>query len=225
MTGSGVTIVSSPIRVLVVDDHPTMRDGLRATFEAQPEAFTVVGIAGGPVEAASTFTVTRPDVVVMDFAMPGKDGITLATEFKAQRPSTRVLLLTGQDNPAVAERAITEGCDGFLLKTETPATIVDAVRRVHSGEVLFDAYQLGQAVQQLRRREPAGLLSKRELEVLRLLARGTSTETMATDLFVSANTIRSHVRRILEKLNAHSKLEAVAFAVRDGILRSADFQD
>jgi DNA-binding NarL/FixJ family response regulator len=220
-----MTETAFPIRVFVVDDHPMMREGLRAAFETDHSTFTVAGVAGDAVEAGELFDAAHPDVLVVDYSMPGTDGITLAVELKERRPHLRVLLLTGQESESVAERAITEGCDGFLLKTESPACIVDAVRRLHRGDVLFDAHQLGQAVQHLRRQDLNPLLSKRELEVLKLLARGRSTEIMAKELYVSANTIRSHVRRILEKLDAHSKLEAVAFAVRDGILRPSDFQD
>jgi DNA-binding NarL/FixJ family response regulator len=213
-----------PVRVFVVDDHPMMRDGLRDTF-AKDDGFQVVGVAGDSTEARESFDAAKPDVVVMDYSLPGKDGITLAGELKARRPAVRVLILTSNDDPSVVARAVSEGCDGFLLKTEPPATIVAGVRRLHAGEVLFDARQLSDVMQHVRSREGAPVLSKRELEVLRLLAQGTSTKDMAAQLFVSVNTIRTHVRKILEKLDAHSKLEAVVFAIRDGVLRPNDLDE
>jgi DNA-binding NarL/FixJ family response regulator len=210
------------IRVLVVDDHPTILEGVRLALESSPD-ITVVSTAIDGETARTRFRSTRPDVVVMDFSLPDADGISLTSELKDVDPRARVLLLTAADDPSIAERAVRSGCDGFLPKTATPTQIIDAVRRIHAGEALFDVALLIRAVRQEPRQPDPTELSARELDVLRSLASGSSTEKVAAELYVSVNTVRSHVRRILEKLGAHSKLEAVAIAVRDGILGPEDF--
>lgn len=210
------------IRVLVVDDHPTILEGVRMALESSA-GITVASIAVDGATARTRYRSTRPDVVVMDHSLPDTDGISLARELKDADPRARVLLLTASDDPTIAEQAVRNGCDGYLAKTATPAAIVDAVRRLHAGEALFDVDLLVRALRDEPRRSDPTELSTRELAVLRLLARGSSTETVAAELYVSVNTVRSHVRRILEKLGAHSKLEAVAVAMRDGILGPDDF--
>lgn len=210
------------IKVLLVDDHPSILDGVRLALESAP-GITVVSSAVDGATARARARATAPDVVVLDYVLPDTDGISLTRDLKAERPEARVLLLTGTDDPSVAELALRGGCDGFLTKAATATQIVDAVRRLDAGEALFDVGLLVRAVRDEPRRPGPTELSPRELDVLRLLARGAPTETVAADLFVSVNTVRSHVRRILEKLGAHSKLEAVAFAVRDGILVPDDF--
>jgi DNA-binding NarL/FixJ family response regulator len=212
----------TPVRVLLVDDHPAILEGVRLSLEAAP-GITVVGVAVDGDTARSRFGATRPDVVVMDYSLPDTDGITLTGDLKAIDPGVRVLLLTATDDPSVAERAVRSSCDGFLAKTALPTEIADAVRRLHAGEAFFDVALLVRAVREEPRQAGPTDLSTRELEVLRLLARGSSTEMVASELYVSVNTVRSHVRRILEKLEAHSKLEAVAIGVRDGLLTPDDF--
>jgi DNA-binding NarL/FixJ family response regulator len=209
------------VRVLLVDDHPAILEGVRLALDTASDV-EVVGVAVDGGTARTRFAATRPDVVVMDYSLPDTDGISLTADLKAVDPEVRVLLLTATDDPSVAERAVRSGCDGFLAKTALPADIADAVRRLHAGEALFDVALLVRAVRGPRQAGPTDL-STRELEVLRLLARGSSTEAVAAELYVSINTVRSHVRRILEKLEAHSKLEAVAIGVRDGLLVPDDF--
>lgn len=210
------------IRVLLVDDHPAILEGVRATLESADD-ITVVSTADDGESARSRVRATEPDVVVMDYGLPDTDGIALTRDLKAAVPGVRVLLLTANDDASVVDQAVRGGCDGFLAKTAAPAEIIDAVRRLHAGEALFDVALLVRAVRTEPVRPGPGDLSSRELDVLRSLARGSSTEAVASELFVSVNTVRSHVRRILEKLDAHSKLEAVAIAVRDGILLPEDF--
>jgi DNA-binding NarL/FixJ family response regulator len=210
------------IRVLLVDDHPAILEGVTLALDSAP-GIRVVSSAVDGATARARARATEPDVVVMDYSLPDTDGISLARELKSVLPSVRVLLLTATEDRAVAESALRGGCDGFLAKTATPSEIIDAVRRLDAGEALFDVALLVRAVRGEPPRSSPTDLSARELDVLRLLAKGSPTEQVANDLFVSVNTVRSHVRRILEKLGAHSKLEAVAIAVRDGILSSDDF--
>ena len=210
------------IGVLVIDDHPAVIEGLRMLVESAPD-LTLVGVAIDGESALNRFEATNPDVVLMDYGLPDTDGISLTRALKDIRPEVRVLLLTAVDDESVAERAIRRGCDGFLTKTATPARILNTVRRVGAGEACFDVALLVRAVRDQASELSTTDLSRRELDVLRQLAQGATTEVIAAELYVSVNTVRSYVRRILEKLGAHSKLEAVAMAVRDGVLIVDDF--
>jgi DNA-binding NarL/FixJ family response regulator len=221
---AGMSPDPAVIRVLVIDDHPTILEGVRLTLESAPD-ITVASVAVDGATARTRFRSTRPDVVIMDYSLPDTDGISLTRDLKAVDPGTRVLLLTASDNASIVERAVRSGCDGFLSKTATPGEIIDAVRRLNAGEALFDVALLIRAVREEPQQSSPTELSTRELAVLRLVARGSSTEVVASELYVSVNTVRSHVRRILEKLGAHSKLEAVAIAVRDGTLAPEDFAE
>lgn len=209
------------VRVLIVDDHRLMAEGLRAAMETEPD-IDVVGLANTVPRALQMVEETTPDVVLMDLHLPTGDGIDASTAIKAARPDTRVVILTGDDDERSIARAVTAGCDGFLTKTTSIEGLVEGVRRAGSGETVFAPDALAKVVRHLSHRDdaPSELrLSVRELEVLELLATGASTEHMATALFVSVHTIRSHVRHILEKLGAHSKLEAVAIALREGLVQ------
>lgn len=210
------------IRVLIVDDHPAIVEGVRQALDSTA-GIRVVSTAIDGATARLRVRATQPQVVIMDYRLPDTDGIALTQLIKEDMPGIKVLLLTANDDAATIERAVRGGCDGFLAKTAPPQSIVDGVRRLHAGEVLFDVNLLIRAVRDEGPQGNPSDLSTRELEVLRLLARGSATEAVAAELFVSVNTVRSHVRRILEKLEAHSKLEAVAIAVRDGILTPEDF--
>lgn len=211
-----------PIRVLIVDDHPSVVEGVRLALDSTP-GISVVSTAIDGATARLRVRATQPNVVIMDYRLPDIDGVALTQELKESTPGIKVLLLTANDDAATIERAVRGGCDGFLAKTASPQSIIDGVRRLHAGEVLFDVSLLIRAVREEAPQASPSDLSTRELDVLRLLARGSSTEAVAAELYVSVNTVRSHVRRILEKLEAHSKLEAVAIAVRDGILAPEDF--
>jgi DNA-binding NarL/FixJ family response regulator len=182
------------------------------------EGMEVVGAADDSELAQRLAARLHPDVVLMDYNLPSADGIACGGELKRRHPDLKVLILTGQDTDEVVSRAINEGCDGFISKTAGVDELVDAVRRAHAGEPVFSVAELSRAVQRLRKRGGPSMLSKRELDVLRLMAEGASTAELARQLFISVHTVRSHVRHILEKLGAHSKLEAVSIALREGII-------
>ncbi len=205
------------IRVVIVDDHQMVGDGLVAVIDNEPD-MQVVGRANDVTVARTVVAEVRPDVVLMDFALPSGDGVTCAVELKKEQPELRTIILTGSGSDEIVRRAIVEGCDGFLRKTATVDDVVRAVRRAYDGGAVFSDTDLLRAAGHRRDQGSPTQLSARELEVLRHLADGQTTASIAKSLFVSPHTVRSHVRGILEKLDAHSKLEAVAIALREGIV-------
>lgn len=206
------------IRVLIVDDHKLMAESLAAALTTEPDLW-VVGIASTSSEAVAVVEEEKPSVVLMDFRLPDADGAMAAAEIRMVAPQAKVVMLTGYDDDTALSRAIDAGCAGFIHKSADLGTVVDAVRRAHAGEPVFSATDLSRLVRQLR--GEAGLggdLTGREREVLQLLAQGMPTDALADRLYISKHTARSHVRNILAKLGAHSKLEAVAIALRSGLV-------
>ena len=208
---------SSAIRVVVVDDHSMVADALAAVVDSQPD-MEVVGTAGDVDEALALVDRVRPDLVLMDYNLPSGDGVTCAATMKARDPHLRLLILTGQETGDVVTRAITIGADGFLRKTTSVSDMVGAIRRANGGDPVFLPSDLAEAVRRVRTGRAPSDLSERELEVLQCMANGLSTVEIGEALFISLHTVRSHVRHILEKLQAHSKLEAVSVALREGIV-------
>lgn len=211
----------APISVLIVDDHQMMAEGLTAAV-ATDARLEVVGVAPDLPEARDLTDRLRPDVVLLDYRLPSGNGAEGTRALKQVWPGTKVVVITGQHDDECVIRSIEAGCDGFLRKTTSVADLVDAVVRAQAGEAVFSAADLSAAMNDMRERqrvaEAGPKLTGRELEVLRLMADGTSTEDMAATLFVSVHTVRTHVRHILEKLDAHSKLEAVVIATRERLI-------
>jgi putative two-component system response regulator len=207
------------IRVLVVDDHEIFVQSLVRLLSAHP-ALKVVGTATTAAAAKKAVVAYEPDVVLMDFELPDGDGATATEAIKALLPMTKVVMLTGRADHAAAVRAIGAGCSGFVPKTEPIETLVEAVLSAHSGDEPTRIEDLPLLLGDLRRtRRGIGAdLGVRELEVLRLMASGEPNRAIAAQLYVSLNTVRNHVQHVLYKLHAHSKLEAVATAVREGII-------
>ena len=212
-----------PLTVAIVEDHAMVAEGLASALEVDPE-LAVVGIAGNLAEALELVRSRRPDVVLMDYRLPDGDGASGTADVKATSPETQVVMLTAMGGQDVLARAIEAGCSGFLHKTKPISDVRMALRRAGSGEALFAPDALADVVGRLRDRgAPLGpALTARELQVLTLLAEGASTDQIAADLFLSLHTVRNHVRNILGKLGAHSKLEAVAVATREGIVNLED---
>lgn len=208
----------NPVRVLIVDDHRLMAESLAAALSTEDD-LEIVGLASTSAEALAMARRQRPSVVLMDVRLPDADGVVAASEVEKLDPAIKVVMLTGFDDDSALSRAIDAGCAGFLRKSSDLGTVVDAVRRADSGEPVFSADDLSRLVRQLRGDTPVGGdLTLREREVLQLLAEGATTDVLAEALFISKHTARSHVRNILAKLHAHSKLEAVAIALRSGLV-------
>jgi DNA-binding NarL/FixJ family response regulator len=207
------------IRVAVVDDHAMVAEGLSSLLAEEPD-LEVVGTAPSVAEAMDLIEQSRPDVVLIDYRLPDGDGASAAAEILRRWPATRVILLSASGGEELLARALEAGCSGFLAKDRSGEEVAAAVRAAYRGESLIPTEALTGLLDRLRRPSgrPGGELSARELEVLRLLARGTSTEAISEQLFLSEHTVRNHVRNILSKLGAHSKLEAVSIAARDGIV-------
>jgi DNA-binding NarL/FixJ family response regulator len=201
------------ITCLIADDHEVVRDGLRLALQ-RAHNIRVVGEASDGEAAVAMAHRRRPDVVIMDLRMAGIDGIEAAKQIRRNDPRTRVVMFTGQPERNLLQRGREAGCTGYLLKEATQTTIIRAIERVSRGDEFIDpALAAGIAVS-----DREGLLTRREQEILQLLADGMSNNDVATRLFISQETVKSHVRHILAKLEADTRTQAVAIALRDAII-------
>jgi DNA-binding NarL/FixJ family response regulator len=206
--------------VLVCDDHRVVAEGLSMVLEAQPD-LQVVGVASTVAEVCELAASLRPDVVLMDYALPDGDGVAATAAIKAVRPELKVVMLTSFVDVDVLVAAIDAGCSGFVTKHKAGDELTTAVRLAAAGEALVSPDMLARLLPRLRPsyHGVGADLTPREREVLDLLAQGESKEAIAQRLFLSANTVRNHIQNILNKLGAHSRLEAVATATREGLIR------
>ena len=197
------------ISVLIVDDHPVVRQGLRALLEVQDD-MTVAGEAGdGPV-AISLAETLRPDIVLLDLKLPGMDGIAVLAPLRAAGP--RVLVLTSATEPTAAAAAVRAGAAGVVYKDIDPAALVRAIRSVHDGNMLLAPEAVGSLVRGSR----ADTLTAREREVLAGIADGKSNREIARLLHVSEKTVKAHVSAVLAKLGVQDRTQAAVYAVRHG---------
>jgi DNA-binding NarL/FixJ family response regulator len=210
------------IRVLVVDDHPVVRQGLRSFLETR-NGLSVVGEAGDGEAAVAEAARLRPDVILMDLLMPGVDGLEAISRIRSADPEARVLVLTSFASADQVLPALRQGAAGYLLKDAAPAEVEAAIRAVHRGEGLLDP-QVTSTVLAEMTRQPAGprdeglaLLTPREREVLGLLARGLSNAQLAGELVVSEKTVKTHVSSILAKLRLADRTQAALYAARLGL--------
>jgi len=219
-----------PIRVVVSDDHPVVRQGLRSFLEAQ--GFAVVGEAADGDEAVRLVTETRPDVLLTDLVMPGVDGIEAIRRLRAGGPPVGILVLTSFSGAEQVIPAIQAGADGYLLKDAGPGVLEDAIRAVHRGEPMLSP-EAAAVVMARVAGEPAAAgdapaagpehpdlerLTAREREVLAGLGRGLSNRQLAAELFVSEKTVKTHVSSVLAKLRVADRTQAALFAVRVGLV-------
>jgi DNA-binding NarL/FixJ family response regulator len=206
------------VRVLLVEDHEMVARGLQAALEDEPD-LEVVGLAGSVAAGVASFVELKPDVTVMDFRLPDGEGTDATRRIRIVDDEAPVLLLTGADDPNVVSEALDAGCSGFVTKDRGVDELASAIRSVARGAAVFPAGLLARALSPSSTRSRVGDdLTGREREVLVLLAAGRSTEEMAAELFLSLHTVRNHVRNILTKLHARTKLEAVVISARAGIV-------
>jgi DNA-binding NarL/FixJ family response regulator len=209
------------IRVLIVDDHAVVRRGLRTFLELQDE-IEVVGEAEDGDEAVAAVEELGPDVVLMDLVMPRVDGIEAIRQVRERRPATRVIALTSFIDDDKLFPAVRAGAAGYLLKDVQPQDLVAAIRTVHGGESLLHpaaaARLMAEVASDDGRAAPAALLTRREREVLVLIARGLPNKVIARDLGVSEKTVKTHVSNLLGKLGLTDRTQAALYAVREGLL-------
>ncbi|HTW98766.1 MAG TPA: response regulator transcription factor [Acidimicrobiales bacterium] len=207
------------IRLAVIDDHAMFAESLAALLDRQAD-LVVAGTATRCASGLALLAEEHPDVVLVDDRLPDGDGATLAAEILRRWPATHVVMLAGSADDGLLARVIEAGCSGLLPKQRSAEEVVAAVRAADRGESLVPTSTLAALLDRMRRSSAPSpeALSRRELEVLELLARGASTAHIAAELYLSGHTVRNHVRNILSKLGAHSKLEAVTLATRRGIV-------
>ncbi len=211
------------IRVLLVDDHEMFVESLDRVLRDEAD-IEVVGQANSCATAVQLAETLQPGVAIVDYLLPDGDGLTAAATLRTVSPGTQVLLLTGLSDDRLATSAIEAGCSGFLTKDKAVRELVSAVRLAHAGGAYLSPEVLAALLRRLDRshRGPGFDLTFREQEVLQLLAAGVGNKDIAGRLDLSFHTIRNHVQNVIVKLGAHSKLEAVAIAAREGLVaRSA----
>ncbi len=217
-----------PIRALIVDDHALFRRGLEMVL-AEEDDIELVGEASDGAEAVEKAGEALPDVVLMDIRMPKSSGIEACRAMKAVAPSTKIVILTISDEEEDLFEAIRAGASGYLLKDIPLDEVADVVRAVHGGQSLINPSMAAKLLTEfaaLAKRDeseraeqlPAPKLTEREIEVLQLVARGMNNRDIAKELFISENTVKNHIRNILEKLQIHSRMEAVMIAVRENLI-------
>lgn len=201
------------IRVLVVDDHPVVRQGVSAILGYEP-GITVVGAAADGAEALRLITAEQPDVVLLDLHLPQLSGVDVMRKARGAGSSTRFLILTTYDTDEYLAPAMAAGAQGYLLKDAAPDELVRSVRALAEGGAALQAGIAARLLGRLQGGERDESLSPRELEVLRLLARGGNNKSIAGELMISEGTVKTYLSRIFEKLDVQSRAEAVAVGLR-----------
>jgi two-component system, NarL family, response regulator len=203
------------IRVLIADDHPVVREGLAAILRSEPD-IRVVAEATDGVHACALYDEHLPDVVILDLRMPRKDGLKVVTELmSSRRPKPRIIVMTTYETEEDVRRALQAGAKAYLVKGALPERILETVRRVAGGEALVPASIASVLTESLSHPE----LSPRELQVLRQMAAGDSNKEIGQKLEITEHTVKAHVKAILLKLGAVGRTEAIAIAMKRGLLR------
>ena len=219
---------TEPIRTLIVDDHALFRRGLEMVLDDELD-IEVVGEASDGEEAVTKAGESLPDVILMDIRMPRSSGIEACRALKDVAPSAKIVMLTISDEEEDLFEAIRAGASGYLLKDIPLDEVADTVRAVYGGQSLINPSMAGKLLTEFAalargdeeeppQQVPAPRLTDREIQVLRLVARGMNNRDIAKELFISENTVKNHVRNILEKLQIHSRMEAVMVAVREKLI-------
>ncbi|MEZ4706202.1 MAG: response regulator transcription factor [Caldilineaceae bacterium] len=208
------------IRILIVDDHAIVRRGLQTLIASETE-MTVVGEAEDGIEAVLKARALRPDVILLDLVMPRQDGLAAITQIKQENPEARILVITSFAEDDKIFPALKAGAAGYLLKDTSPAQLLQAVRDIHAGKSMLDPAVALKVIQELN--HPAALpptaepLTERELDVLKLVARGLTNLEIADHLVIGERTVGNHIGNILGKLHLANRTQAALFALREGI--------
>jgi DNA-binding NarL/FixJ family response regulator len=204
----------SPIRVLSIDDHPLVRQGIAAIINCQPD-MAVVGEASNGTEALEAFRAVKPDVTLMDLNLPDQGGIEVTTAIRAEFPEARVIVLTTFERDVEIQRALRAGARGYLLKSMPPEKILETIRQVHAGKKPV----LPEIASHLAEHISDEQLTSREIDVLRHVIEGNRNRDIAERLFVSEHTVKTHLKHILGKLGASDRTHAITIAARRGIIQ------
>jgi DNA-binding NarL/FixJ family response regulator len=205
--------MGDPIRVLTVDDHPMLRDGVVARIASQPD-MVVVGEAGDGREAVEKFRALRPDVTLMDLQMPGEGGLSAIRTIREEFPKARIIVLTTYEGDAHALSALKAGAVGYLLKSALRKDLLDAIRAVHAGKHHVEP----KVAQEMAAHAAQESLNERELAILRLVAIGKANKEIGRALLLSEDTIKSHLKSAFAKLDVSDRTHAVTVAVRRGLI-------
>ena len=202
----------SRIRVLCVDDHPLLREGIASVLE-ELEDIELVGSADNGTKAIEAFTRLQPDVTLMDLRMPDMDGLTAMSAIRQHCPNARIIVLTTYPGDVQALNALKAGAMGYLLKSSLGNSLLDTIRAVYAGKRVIPEEVAGE----IGRHAADDALSTREVEVLRRVAAGQANKSIARDLAISESTVKAHIRSILPKLGANDRTHAVTIALKRGI--------
>lgn len=206
--------MSSPIRIFSVDDHPLLREGIAALVNNQPD-MVVIGDAANGAEALQLFKQLQPDVTLLDLRLPDMSGIDILIAIRTEFPDARIIMLTTFEGDVEIHRALQAGARGYLLKNMPPSELLDVIRQVHAGKKRIPpaiASQLAEHVSD-------ETLTEREIQVLQEVASGNKNRDIANRLFISEETVKVHIKHIMEKLGAADRTQAVTIGVRRGIIQ------
>lgn len=211
-----------PIRILIADDHPIVRSGLRLLLDSHPD-LTVIDEAGSGEEAIAKTVALRPDVLLLDIAMPGISGLEAAEQIRSLAPEVRIVVLTMYADEAYLRRFLELGVSGYVLKRAADTEVVDAIRAAHRGESVIYPALMAQLIDSYLKQPPptpkvGDQLSPREIEVLRMVALGNTSQQISRELLISVNTVETHRAHIMAKLGLKGRAQLVRWAIAHGIL-------
>jgi DNA-binding NarL/FixJ family response regulator len=208
-----MSTATTTIRVFSVDDHPLLREGISALVNSQPD-MTLAGEAANGAEAIKLFKQLQPDVTLLDLRLPDMSGIDILIAIRSEFPEARIIMLTTFEGDVEIHRALQAGARGFLLKNMPPSELLDVIRQVHAGKKRIPPAIASQLAEHMSDET----LTEREVEVLREVAGGNKNREIANKLFISEETVKVHIKHIMEKLGAADRTQAVTIGVRRGII-------